>query len=75
MGALDAERNIGATWTAAEFNEHLALAGTTRQTAAPPALTDEQLARLHAARHELFARWRALQPGDALELPFDRRAL
>jgi hypothetical protein len=74
VGALDAERNVGAMWTTAEFNEHLALAAPARQTVAPPTVNDEQLARLHATRHELFARWRALPPGDSLELPFDRRS-
>ena len=35
-------------------------------------LDDDQLARIRSRRDDLFARWRAVSPGDTLELPFER---
>ena len=37
---------------------------------APPALSDDDLARIRQRRAELFARWDAVRPGEALELLF-----
>ena len=36
----------------------------------PPLLSDDDLDRVRQKRGELFARWDAVTPGDALELPF-----
>jgi hypothetical protein len=35
-------------------------------------MTDEVLDDIRRRRDELFARWRAVPPGDTLELTFDR---
>jgi hypothetical protein len=35
-------------------------------------VTEDDLARVRARRADLFERWRALPPGETLELPFDR---
>jgi hypothetical protein len=35
-------------------------------------MTDDLLDRIRALRADLFARWQAVQPGDSLELSFDR---
>lgn len=72
VGFLDAERASAARWSADEFNDKVAayyrdrLPGRT-----PPALTDDDLARVRQRRAELFEQWRAITPGDAIELTFD----
>jgi len=74
VGSLDAERAGGSTWTAAEFNAQAARFAATHGLAEPRMVTDAELERLREVRQELFARWRALPPGEVLELPFDRHA-
>jgi hypothetical protein len=75
VGALDCERASGAIWPAEDFNRqatiHVASAGLPE----PKQLTDEELARVRARRDELFAEWRAIQPGQTLELHFDVRVI
>ncbi len=73
VGFLDVERASGAEWSAAEFNAHAAQHASARG-GNTCALTDEQLARIRARRQELLSRWRALPPGDALELEYTRGA-
>jgi hypothetical protein len=59
VGALDSERASGEIWPAEDFNRHLNVSWV---------LTDEDLARVRARRAELFAAWRAIEPGEMLEL-------
>jgi len=73
VGFLDVERASGALWSAAEFNAHAAEHASARG-GNTFALTDEQLQRIRARRQELLSRWRALEPGDVLELPYSRGA-
>jgi hypothetical protein len=71
VGLFDRERVGGAApLSAREFAEQLALAGL---PAAPPALTDAQLAATRARIDELHDAWAALAPDGTLELAFDRR--
>lgn len=62
VGALDAERASGSLWPAEDFNRYL---DPSRK------LTDEELARIRARWAELFAAWRAVKPGEMLELRHD----
>jgi hypothetical protein len=71
VGSLDSERASGAIWTAEDFNQHAAIHAASAGLPEPRRLTDEELARVRARRARLFAEWRAVQPGDALELQFD----
>jgi len=68
VGSLDSERAAGAIWTAEDFNQQAAIHARSTATAHPRRLTDEELARVRARRAELFAKWRALEPGKTLEL-------
>jgi hypothetical protein len=71
VGFFDVERATGIVSSADDFNwkiqsywEHNAL---------PPIsfrMTDDALARIRALRGELFAKWRALPPGETLQLAF-----
>jgi len=70
VGTLDTERASGARWTAAEFNDSLALKARTDGRPVPRPLTDEELGRVRKRRAELFEAWHALPPGNTLELPF-----
>jgi hypothetical protein len=38
---------------------------------APRRFTDEDLERVRQKRAELFAKWQAVRPGDALEIPYE----
>jgi hypothetical protein len=69
VGYLDAERASGTRWSADEFNRS---AETYGKAPAAPAfvLTETQLGRIRAERSRLFARWRELPEGGALELDF-----
>ena len=66
VGFLDTERAAGAAWTAGEFNEGAAR----HEHGADVRLTDTELHRIRTTRHALFDRWRALPPGETLELSF-----
>jgi hypothetical protein len=57
--------------TTEELNAHLAEFCEVNELPAPEKLTDDDLSRVRQKRGELFAQWDAVQPGDALELPFD----
>jgi hypothetical protein len=71
VGFLDGERASGGTWSAAEFEAQLSLAGhgAGDDEAARP-LTDASLARIRARRAELFAAWAATEVGATLALRF-----
>ena len=70
VGLLDRERAAGVRWGADAFNEQIAayLAESGRRSTLT--LDDEQLGRIRAARHDAFARWRAVPPGGTLEVEF-----
>jgi hypothetical protein len=75
VGFLDLERATGILATANEFNEKLDT--WLHDNKRPPTafrLTELQLGDVRSRRGELIARWRALPPGDALEIPFERCA-
>jgi hypothetical protein len=74
VGFLDVERATGVASTADDFNwkidTYLDAHGL------PPTgfrLTAQALGDIRRLRDELFARWRAVRPGDTLELSFDRK--
>lgn len=78
VGFFDSDRRQGDAWTAAEFAAHAELfvaAAAARGKAIPPrtrVLTDEDIARVRAARDPLLAQWYGLAAGETLELEFDR---
>lgn len=72
VGFFDVERASGVRWEAADFNERAAAYyGEHALAGPPPTLTDDDIARIRALRADLFARWDAVAPGDALELAFE----
>jgi hypothetical protein len=72
VGFFDAERAVGVRWTAAEFNEKCASYFSQHGLLGGCQLTEPQLERIRVFLGELSARWRAVPPGETLELPFDR---
>ena len=76
VGFLDAERASLTRWSSEDFNEKAAIFYRDHKIAGPPpTLNDNDLDRIRARRSELFQRWDAVKPGDALELTFDASAL
>ena len=71
VGFLDIERASGERAAADQLNELLADRCAERGYAAPPRITDEQLREVRRTRAELFARWDAVSPGEALELVYE----
>jgi hypothetical protein len=75
VGFLDAERAAGVQWAAVDFNDKAALHYAARGVdAAPPTITDDELARIRQRRAELFERWGAVPAGSTLELTFPARS-
>lgn len=72
VGFLDSERAGGVRWSAAEFNDKSASYFTQHGLFGGCRMTDQQLERIRILLGELVGRWRALQPGEAIELPFER---
>jgi hypothetical protein len=75
VGNFDLERMTGVPGTADEVNARIQAQLEDRTL--PPTtfrITDGQMETIRARRAELFARWHALPAGDAIELPFERRA-
>ena len=70
VGFFDQERQSGEIGLAADLNDTLARFCVEHSLPTPLPLTEDDLARVRQKRQELFARWEAVQPGDALELPF-----
>jgi hypothetical protein len=73
VGYLDLEQRTGMLGTADEYNERI------RTTAADNKisptlfrLTDDQLAGVWHRRADVFAQWRSLAAGDAMEVEFNR---
>ena len=71
VGFFDFERQSGETASASELNRKLAEYCAEHGLPARRQLTEEDLTRVRERREELFAKWDAVQPGDALEIPFE----
>jgi hypothetical protein len=71
VGLFDMERRIGERVSADEVNQKLAEYSVENGLAWGRELTEADLARVRAKRAELFEKWDAVQPGEALEIPFE----
>jgi hypothetical protein len=71
VGFFDRERASGQMGTAEELNALLAEFCVDNELPTPEKLGEQDLSRVRQERGELFAQWDGVQPGDALELPFD----
>lgn len=71
VGLLDLERGSGDLIRAADINCRLEDVCAENGAAPPREISEEDLARIRRRRGELFAQWEAVEPGNALELPFD----
>ncbi|HMA23302.1 MAG: hypothetical protein ACM37U_04770, partial [Gemmatimonas sp.] len=75
VGYFDLERMTGERPTADEMNDRLQSFRADRGLAATSfRIADEQVAQIRELRADLFARWKAVPPGEALELSFHRVA-
>lgn len=79
VGFLDTERTQGTEMSPEELDAHAQRYVEGRRAKRPgavvplpPSLDAGMLEQVRARRTELIARWFALAPGGALELPFDR---
>lgn len=71
VGFLDVERASGVLGTAADLNEKAALYNADHGHSPKwKTLTDDDLTRVRSASGQLIARWRALDPGESIELLF-----
>jgi hypothetical protein len=68
---LDMERRTGERASAVELNQSVAVYAIENSLPQQRAITEEDLARVRANRAEMFAKWDAVPPGDALEIPFE----
>jgi hypothetical protein len=71
VGILDMERRTGERASATEVNQRLAEYAAENSLPQPREITEDGLAKVRGTRAEMFAKWEALPPGDALEVPFD----
>jgi hypothetical protein len=71
VGFLDLERASGELVRAEDVNNRLREFCAENGLPAPGPLTEDDLARVRQKRGELFARWESVEPGDALELPYE----
>lgn len=69
VGVLDMERRTGESASAEEVNQKLAEYSV--ENGRQRLLTEEDLARVRETRTEVFAKWDAVPPGEALEIPFE----
>lgn len=73
VGLLDMQRRMMADWNAEEMLEQGRLYVASRGDRVHlPNLTDESLQNVKQLRAEVFAKWAAIEPGDTLELLFQR---
>ena len=70
VSAIAAERAGSAAASAEEFNQLAATFAQTREMPPPRSLTDAELATVRSRFEELAAKWRAMPPGETLELTF-----
>jgi hypothetical protein len=71
VGFFDLERSTGTTESASELNRKIAEYCAAHGLSSRRELTEEDLTRVRERRAELFAKWDSVQPGDALEIPFE----
>jgi hypothetical protein len=71
VGLFDLERSAGNLLTADDFNGRLAELYAENDLPQQRQLTEEDLARVRQKRAEVFAKWDAVPPGNALEIPFE----
>lgn len=78
VGLFDLERSMGPEWTPEELRaagaQYAEAGREAEQGIALPQLSDDDIARVRAARADAFARWAETPLGETLELPFTRRA-
>ena len=73
VGFFDVERATGFLATADEFNEKLqAWYADNKRTMPEFRMSDTQLEQIREERAKAFALWKAVPPGDMLEIPFER---
>lgn len=73
VGLLDMQRRMMADWSAEDMLEQGRLYVASRgDRVALPSLTDEMLEKVQALRAEVFAKWNSVEPGETLELVFQR---
>ena len=70
VGFFDLERRSGERGRADDLNQTIAEFCGESSLPSPALLSDDDLDRVRQKRAELFARWDAVKPGAALELPF-----
>ncbi|HEY3746057.1 MAG TPA: hypothetical protein VGL17_07450 [Gemmatimonadaceae bacterium] len=71
VGFFDLERQSGETDSATEINRKIAEYCAQHGLPSRRVLTEDDLTRIRERREELFAKWDAVLPGDALEIPFE----
>jgi hypothetical protein len=77
VGLMQMEQRHGREWTAADIREEAvryAAAQKTNTKVSLPEFTDDHLARIRAMRRDVFEKWAAIPPGEALELDFPAQA-
>lgn len=73
VGLLDMQRRMMADWNAEELLQQGRLYVEGRGDGATlPGLTDEKLEKIKRLRTDVFAKWAAIEPGETLELLFQR---
>ena len=75
VGFFDRDRASGLMGTARRTRRRARRVLRKNDLPAPEECTEENLSLVRHRRGELFAPWEAVEPGDALELPFDPTAL
>ncbi|HJQ11386.1 MAG TPA: hypothetical protein VJ840_10185 [Gemmatimonadaceae bacterium] len=71
VGLFDLERGNGELVQPSDVNNRLREFCSENGLPDPQPLSEEDLWRVRQKRGELFARWEAVKPGDAMELAFD----
>ena len=71
VGFFDLERQSGETDTATELNRKISEYCAEHSLPPRRELSEEDLTAIRERREELFAKWDAVQRGDALEIPFE----
>jgi hypothetical protein len=71
VGVFDLERRTGEPATAKDLNAKLSEYCAENGFPAPRRFTEEDLDRVRQKRAELFAKWKGVRPGDALEIPYE----
>jgi len=71
VGFFDLERRIAERVAADDLNQKLAEYCAENRLPPERQLSEDDLARVRAKRAELFAKWDAVEPGNALEVVFD----